>query len=77
MAAKSRIIRHKNSSSTPVHGRERQLQLLIEEIIEAHSLTPLVKNSYVLSRFWAWVSKIRLHPYVSVPIPRFMVRRDP
>jgi hypothetical protein len=45
--------------------------------LAAMQWTPLVRNSYVLSRFWAWCSRIQLSPTVRIPVPRFLSYRDP
>lgn len=51
--------------------------LLLQESLEDHSLLPIVRNSYVLSRFWAWWSRVQLKPEVRIPVPRFLSTRDP
>lgn len=48
----------------------------IQDWSEKYPVAMLVKDSYVLSRTWAWASRIRLSPKVSIPIPRFLSHRD-
>ncbi|MGE0527322.1 MAG: hypothetical protein AB7P49_09690 [Bdellovibrionales bacterium] len=51
--------------------------LQLHSLCECASIAPLIKNSYVLSRFWAWFSRIEVSPEVRVPVPRFLSRREP
>ena len=44
---------------------------------EPGAWVPFVQNSYVLSRFWAWWSRVELYPQVRIPVPRFLTYRDP
>ncbi len=46
-------------------------------LYEAYPLSRMVRKSYVLSRFWAWFSKIEVEPKLKVPVPRFLTVRDP
>ncbi len=46
-------------------------------LCEQASWSQVTKNSYVISRFWAWFSRIQIGPTVKIPIPRFMSTRDP
>jgi hypothetical protein len=59
----------------PPEPADRWLQGL--QLLERCSWTELAKNSYVISRFWAWFSKIELEPHVRIPVPRFLSHRDP
>jgi hypothetical protein len=43
----------------------------------AEVVTPIVRKSYVLSRFWAWFCRIELEPQVRIPLPRVFTVRDP
>lgn len=52
-------------------------QILTQEINRYISEAKLVQNSYVLSRFWAWWSRIEFSPELRVPVPRFLTTRDP
>lgn len=71
----------KNASNSQNHSapqvRERDLKTLVKDLYEMSSKSPLVKNSYVLSRAWAWCSKIRTQPRLSIPVPRIFTIRDP
>ena len=44
---------------------------------EACTLVPILEKSYVLSRFWAWFSRIEMTPHLRIPVPRFLSVRDP
>lgn len=52
-------------------------KLQTEELRELCEIAPIVRKSYVLSRFWAWATRVRMKPYVSLPLPRFLTTRDP
>lgn len=47
------------------------------DLCEQYRLSPIIQNSYVLSRFWAWFSRIQVNPKVRIPVPRFLSYRDP
>lgn len=47
------------------------------ETQEPWSVTNYFQNSYVVSRFWAWFSRVELSPKVRIPVPRFLTHRDP
>lgn len=55
----------------------RSRQILTQEINRFISEAQLVQKSYVLSRFWAWWSRIEFSPELRVPVPRFLTTRDP
>gem|GEM_PF-6231877 len=61
---------------TPPVARRGRL-VALRHLCESAQWTPLVQNSYVLSRFWAWCSRIQISPKVSIPVPRFLSYRDP
>lgn len=48
----------------------------MQEWAEKYPVADLVQKSYVLSRTWAWASRIRVRPKVSIPIPRFLSYRE-
>jgi hypothetical protein len=78
---KARSKKTSNTRTQPMNTspalRENERWLKIEELCELYQVAPIVRNSYVLSRFWAWFTRIQVNPRVSVPIPRFMTQRDP
>lgn len=51
--------------------------LVFLSLCERCTWAEVTKNSYVISRFWAWFSQIQLDPTVKIPIPRFLSYRDP
>lgn len=64
----------------PAQARKKPAQdpwLQFLELCERCSLTPVIQNSYVLSRLWAWFSHIEWGPQLKVPVPRFLTYRDP
>lgn len=71
-----RLTRTKPLESTPA-PRESDLILKVRSLSEVYPMHQLVRNSYVLSRFWAWFSQIQLNPKVRIPVPRFLTYRDP
>ncbi len=44
---------------------------------ESYTWSPILQNSYVLSRLWAWFSRIEISPKVKIPLPRMFTYRDP
>jgi len=36
----------------------------------------MIRKSYVLSRAWAWISKIQWRPRIEIPIPRALSQRE-
>lgn len=70
--------RNKVQVPRPRHGKAPvRRELRVEELCEWVQISPLVRHSYVLSRLWAWLSRVRLSPNVQVPVPRSLSRRDP
>lgn len=67
----------KVAQKKPRKRRENERWNLIHEALSDASLLPIVRNSYVLSRFWAWWSRVQLSPEVRIPVPRFLSTRDP
>ncbi len=65
------------SKKAPPAIREGELRRLALQFYELYPMTRVIENSYVLSRFWAWYSKIALSPELRVPVPRFLTYRDP
>ena len=61
----------------PVSRLESERRQLLQPLCESLSQSPMVRNSYVLSRFWAWLSKIEWNPELRIPMPRFLTYRDP
>ncbi len=57
--------------------RETPARWLIKDLCSYTAVAPWVKNSYVLSRTWAWISRVRVEPSVRIPVPRFFTNRDP
>jgi hypothetical protein len=57
--------------------RDRDMILAARNLFASYPVAHLVKKSYVLSRFWAWFSRIELEPEVRIPVPRFLTYRDP
>lgn len=80
MSTKPRTPRNQIARTAPKNvvrkepERERALEFLL--FCERYSLTPLIQNSYVLSRLWAWFSRIEWSPEVKIPVPRFLSYRD-
>lgn len=49
----------------------------VRDMCESAQIATLVQNSYVLSRFWAWFSRIQVSPTIRIPVPRLLTYRDP
>lgn len=63
-------------ATTVTKGPSRAEEALIW-LGESVSLVPILEKSYVLSRFWAWVSRIEFSPQLRIPVPRYLSYRDP
>jgi hypothetical protein len=57
--------------------RESEYTHAARSLVEHYPMTRFIRNSYVLSRFWAWLSQIQLKPHLRIPVPRFLTNRDP
>jgi len=51
--------------------------MLFLQLAEQCSWGQITQNSYMISRFWAWFSRVQIKPTVKIPIPRFLSYRDP
>lgn len=69
--------KNKTDSLTKKPTKQEARLAQVREFYELASITPLVQGNYPLSRVWAWICRIRVSPYISVPIPRFFTQRDP
>lgn len=65
----------RRSKTLPPPPPDRWMHFL--EWVERYSWPEISKNSYVISVFWAWFSRIELEPKVKIPVPRFLSYRDP
>jgi hypothetical protein len=63
----------KPALEAPIRTESTTLQWLGETC----TLVPFMEKSYVLSRFWAWFSRIEMSPQLRIPVPRFLTYRDP
>lgn len=65
----------KRQKTMPPPPPDRWMQFL--QACERCTWNEVAKNSYMISRFWAWFSRIRVQPAVKIPLPRFLSYRDP
>lgn len=65
----------RRQKSPPPRPPDRWMTFL--QLAEQCSWNQVTQNSYVISRFWAWFSRVQLSPQVKIPIPRFLSYRDP
>lgn len=57
--------------------RDTEIKRLLALLEERAPWLSVIERSYILSRFWAWWSKVELQPKVKIPVPRFLSHRDP
>lgn len=62
---------------TNVACNEDEFWLTAKALLEPLSVSDWIRNYYVLSRFWAWVSQIKTKDRLSIPVPRFLTYREP
>ncbi len=67
----------KTQSQQNLMLRESEFRRLLIELDERYPISSMVQRSYLLSRLWAWCSKVQLRPNVRIPVPRFLTHRDP
>jgi hypothetical protein len=67
----------KSDSATSVAKGPSRAEEALTWLGESVSLVPILEKSYVLSRFWAWVSRIEFRPQLRIPVPRYLSYRDP
>lgn len=66
----------KSSKKLPVRQKREALKIA-QNLCEHYPMSAVIQNSYVLSRFWAWFSKVQVSPTVHIPVPRCLTIRDP
>ena len=77
MKAKSTKGRVPERRLRPQPPQQSEKLMLLLDTFERCQWESIVKNSYVISRVWAWVSKIEWSPRLKIPIPRSFSYRDP
>lgn len=75
--AKKRAGTPRKSKTSTHDAPARRENAALEWLGETCTLVPILEKSYVLSRFWAWFSRIEMSPRLRIPVPRFLSVRDP
>lgn len=56
---------------------ERDRLLLMAQLADKFTALQIARKSYMISRLWAWASRIKWHPHLRVPVPQYLTHRDP